>query len=547
MNDSPLRKPSSDAPLWIGFGLVVLVMAVYGQTLRHEFLYYDDGHYITDNPMVRQGLTWAGVRWSLTAVVAHMWHPLTLISHMLDVSLFGMQPGLHHLVNVILHAANAVLMFLVFWRMTGDLWKPAIVAAIWAVHPLRAESVAWASERKDVLSALFFFLALLAYARYAETRRLRDYALVFGSFALGLCAKPMLVTFPFVLLLLDFWPLKRVQVPGATEGRQRFRALLLEKIPLFGLTIAGAVVTIWSQHSSGATRSIEAIPIAVRIANAIHSYGIYLYQTAAPYKLAVMYPHPGSEIAWGITIVILLGLLGFTLLLLRDWQQFPAFLMGWCWFLGMLVPVIGIVQVGGMAHSDRYTYLPQVGLLIGFVYSMGWRLEQRPAWHTRILLVSAALSLFAFTMQGYAQVALWRNQITLFKHTVEVSPGSSLAHFNLGNGYAFSGRPDLAEPHFRESLRINSRELGAKTNLAGALIELGRPQEAVPLLQELIDFDPYEPEYQVQLALALYRQGKYGEALFRATEALRIDPEYQRALHLADQCRKALAPEVGGQ
>lgn len=547
MNDSPLRKPSSDAPLWIGFGLIVLVMAVYGQTLRHDFLYYDDGHYITDNPMVRQGLTWAGVKWSLTAVVAHMWHPVTLISHMLDVSLFGMRPGLHHFVNVLLHAANAVLVFIVLRRMTGALWKPAIVAAIWAVHPLRAESVAWASERKDVLSALFFFLALWAYARYAETRRPRDYALVFTSFALGLCAKPMLVTFPFVLLLLDFWPLNRVQVPGATEGRQQFRALVLEKIPLFALTVAGVVITLWSQHTTGATRSIDAIPISARIANAFQSYGVYLYQLVGSHGLAVMYPHPGAEIAWIPTLLATAVIGAITIAVLFGWQRSPYALTGWFWFLGMLVPVIGVVQVGGMAHSDRYTYLPQIGLLIGFVWLMATDVEQKPVWAKRTMAVAAGLWILSLMLQGYTQVALWRNQITLFKHTVEVSPESSLAHFNLGAGYAFAGRPDLAEPEFREALRINPREIGAKTNLAGTLIELGRPHEAVPLLEELIDFDPYEPEYQVQLALALYRQGKYGEALFRATEALRIDPEYQRALHLADQCRKALVPEVGGQ
>lgn len=546
MNETNVTKKSSDAPLWIGFGLVVLVMAVFGQTLRHEFLFYDDGDYVTNNEMVLRGLTWDGVKWSLTAIEPNMWNPLTLISHMIDVSLFGLKPGLHHLTNVLLHAANVLLLFIALRRLTGALWRPAIVAAIFAVHPLRAESVAWISERKDVLSGLFFFLGLWAYARYAETRKPRDYALVFLSFALGLCAKPMLVTFPFVLLLLDFWPLNRVIVPGTSEGRQRFRALVFEKLPLFALTIAGSAVALWAQQSTGAARTMEEVPILARVANAIQSYTTYLGQTIRPFDLAVMYPHPGADVAWGTTTYSFMVVFAITMSVLSLWQRRPYLLTGWFWFVGMLVPVIGLVQVGGMAHSDRYTYLPQIGLLIGMVWLGDPDFAVKPAGATVRKVLAACLGLFiaGMAIMCYDQVALWRNQITLFKHTVEISPTSGLAHFNLGAGYAFAGRPDLAEPEFREALRLNEQDIGARTNLAGTLIQLGRPQEAVPYIEDLIDFDPYEPEYQVQLGLALYGQGKYGEALFRATEALRINERYQRAEILANQCRKALASQV---
>ncbi len=546
MSETDASKKPSDAPLYIGFGLVVLVMAVFGQTLKHDFIFYDDGDYVTNNPIVQHGLTWEGVKWALTAVEPNMWNPLTWVSHMLDVSLFGLKPGLHHFMNVILHAANVVLLFIALRRMTGALWKPAIVAAIFAVHPLRAESVAWVSERKDVLSGLFFFLGLWAYARYAETRKLRDYALVFLSFALGLCAKPMLVTFPFVLLLLDFWPLNRVQLPGAIKERQRFRALVFAKLPLFALTIAGSVITLWAQQTTGATRSMEAIPITARVANAIQSYATYVGETIRPFDLAVMYPHPGADVAWGTTTYSFLVVFGITMGVLTLWQRRPYMFTGWFWFVGMLVPVIGLVQVGGMAHSDRYTYLPQIGLLIGSV----WLMEPGPtrqAAHPergKILVAIAGLMVVALAMMCYEQTSYWRNQITLFKHTVKVSPTSGLAHFNLGAGYAFARRPDLAEPEFREALRLNNEDLGARTNLAGTLIELGRPDEAVPFLEELADYDPYEPEYQVQLGLALFRQGKYGEALFRATEALRINERYERAQILANQCRRALASQV---
>ncbi len=278
--------------------MAIAVMAVFGQTLGHEFLYYDDPEYITANAMVSQGLTWAGLRWSLTAIVGNTWLPLTLISHQIDVQLFGMKPGLHHLINVLLHAANAVLAFAALRRLTGDLWKSALVAALFALHPLRAESVAWAAERKDVLSAFFFFLGLWAYARYAQTRRARDYALVAGSLALGLCAKPMLVTFPFVLLLLDFWPLRRVAVPGETTQRQSLRRLIVEKTPLFALAAVAAAVALWTQSSTGATGSTEAFPVGARVANAIVAGGVYLEQTVMPVDLAVMYPHPGATLEW---------------------------------------------------------------------------------------------------------------------------------------------------------------------------------------------------------------------------------------------------------
>jgi tetratricopeptide (TPR) repeat protein len=540
----PTPPKSSDAPLWIAGGLAIGVFLVFGQTLRHDFLYYDDGDYITANAMVSRGLTWKGLRWSLTAIVGNLWHPLTLISHMLDVQLFGMRPGLHHFVNVLLHAANAVLAFAVLRRMTGDLWKPAMVAALFAFHPLRAESVAWASERKDVLSALFFFLGLWAYARYAATQRVRDYVLVAGSFALGLSAKPMLVTFPFVLLLLDFWPLQRVIVAGAQEGRRRFRVLVLEKAPLFVLAGLAAGVAVWSQHSTGATGSIEAYPIGARVANAIVAYADYLMQTFRPLDLAVMYPHPGAGIDWRPTAYLFLLLFSITLGVLFAWQRHPYALTGWLWFTGMLVPVSGLVQVGGMAHADRYTYLPHVGLFIAIVWSCGAAVERFPGWR-RIAAFAACTVLLALAAMCYVQVRYWRNTITLFEHTVAVSPNSAQAHFNLGAGYALSGRPDLAEPHFRESLRIHPLGMGAKTNLAAALIELGRPAEAEGLLRELIDLDEYQIEYHVQLALALYRQGKYRDALFRVGEALRIDPTYPRALMLADQCRKAaVEPEL---
>ncbi len=522
--------------------MAIAVMAVFGQTLGHEFLYYDDPEYITANAMVSQGLTWAGLRWSLTAIVGNTWLPLTLISHQIDVQLFGMKPGLHHLINVLLHAANAVLAFAALRRLTGDLWKSALVAALFALHPLRAESVAWAAERKDVLSAFFFFLGLWAYARYAQTRRARDYALVAGSLALGLCAKPMLVTFPFVLLLLDFWPLRRVAVPGETTQRQSLRRLIVEKIPLFALAAVAAASALWTQSSTGATGSTEAFPVGARVANAIVACGVYLEQTVMPVDLAVMYPHPGATLEWAPALFSVALTLALTFIALFTWQRFPFFLTGWFWFLGMLVPVIGLVQVGNTAHADRYTYLPHIGLFIGIVWTLAAIGNRIPGWRRAAPIVSG-LVLAVLSATCYVQVGHWRNTITLFEHTVAISPGSAQARFNLGAGYALSGRPDLAEPQLRESLRLNPQGLGSRTNLASALVELGRPQEAEELFRELVDADPYNIEYNVLLGLSFFEQGEYTPALFWAGEALRIDPAYQRALDLRDKCRdKILEP-----
>jgi len=540
---APKTNPAStsDAPLWISGALAIAVMAVFGQTLRHDFLFYDDPEYITLNAMVSQGLTLEGLSWSLTAIVGNTWLPLTLISHMIDVQLFGMRPGLHHLGNVLLHAANAALAFAALRRLTGNLWKSALVAALFALHPLRAESVAWAAERKDVLSAFFFFLGLWAYARYSETLRMRDYALVAGSLALGLSAKPMLVTFPFVLLLVDFWPLRRVAVPGEHEGRRALRGLILEKLPLFAIVAAASAMTLWSQSRTGATASLDEFSLRVRFANAIASCGIYLMQTVAPVDLAVMYPHPGTAIAWMPVAVSLAVTIALTLVALFAWRQAPFLFSGWFWFLGMLVPVIGLVQVGNTAHADRYTYLPQVGLFIAIVWGLSAIGSRIPGWKG-VAPIASGIVVLALAATCYVQVSHWRNQVSLFEQTVAVSPDSFQARFNLGAGYAMSGRPDLAEPQLRESLRLNPQGLGTKSNLAAALIELGRPEEAAELFEELIDAEPYQIEYHVQLALALYKQAKYGDALFRAGEALRIDPAYSRALELAEQCRKALPP-----
>jgi len=534
---------SSDAPLWIGGGIVLLVLFSFGQVLRHEFLFYDDGYYLTHNEVISRGLTWDGFLWVWTAVVANMWSPLTLLSHMVDVSLFGMRPGLHHFENAVLHAVNAVLLFYLLRRLTWATWRAGIVAAIWAVHPLRAESVAWAAERKDVLSALFWLLTMLAYVRWVERRSAGRYAIVVAMFVLGLLSKPMLVTLPFALVLLDFWPLGRVRMEGEVAGGLRLRSLLLEKWPLFGLSIAAIGMTVWSQGSTGAMGSMEQYPLWARLANAALAYGMYVWTMIVPVNLAVMYPHLGPGVDVERAIAVAAGLAAFSALALFAWKRFPYLLFGWFWFLGTLVPVIGLVQVGSTSRADRYTYLPQIGLLVAIVWTIAALVEHRAALR-KLALAVAAIALVTLTGLCYRQVSFWRNPVTLFEHTVIVSPYSANAHFNLGVGYVNVSRPELAAPVFARAHELNPNGLGIMQNWAATLIETGKPDDAIEVMRELMDLDDSKPEYYFQLAMAYYKKGDYPEAMFQAGEALRIDEAYAPAQNLIQQCMAAIPPEV---
>jgi hypothetical protein len=542
------RTPSesSRAPFWISGALLLAAFVIFGQTARHDFINFDDGTYIFNNPMVRRGLTLEGLRWSLTAVVASsLWHPLTLISHMVDVQLFGLRPGPHHLVNVFFHGLNAVVAFHALRLLSGATWRSAAVAALFAVHPLRVESVAWASERKDVLSALFFLLALCVYSRYVRTRKPRDYALLVGCFLLGIASKPMVITLPFVLLLLDYWPLGRHVSARAwsptsfdeSEGRlQPWRALVLEKTPLFIVAAGAAVSTAWSHGGSGA---LGALPVGARVANALVAYAVYVKQTFAPIRLAAMYPHPGAHVEWGMVTVALAVVGGITSAAWLLRPKHPYALIGWLWFTGMLVPVIGLVQIGWMAHADRYTYLPQIGLLIAVVWTVSEsaRRSGLPGW---LMPSTAVIALGVLSSLAFLQVGYWRNSITLFEHTVRISPDSTQARVNLGASYADIGRLDLAVLQLRRAYEINPHNRRVKSNLGKILIELKHPAEAAELFQELVDAYPLKPDYQVMLAVALCDQGKFSEAVSRAQDALRIDPNEERAKSLIERCRKTL-------
>src|SRR6266581_139950 len=421
---------------WLTIGVCIalasLTWAVFGQTLRHDFVNYDDPRYVYQNTRITSGLSIAGIGWAFAHIHSENWHPLTTISHMLDCQLYGLKAGWHHFSNVLLHAIASILLFFALQRMTGAFWRSAFVAAVFAIHPLRIESVAWIAERKDVLSGVFFMLTLLAYLYYERLPRTGRYLLVVFVFACGLMSKPMLVTLPFVLLLLDYWPLDRIK--GQVSKR------VLEKIPLIALSAISSVATLVAQK--GAVGYTEELPVLERINNALVSYVLYIWQMLWPVNLAVFYPHPENRLPlWQISLSLLL-LLCITAVAIALRKQRPYLITGWLWYLGALVPVIGLVQVGWQGRADRYTYLPQIGLYIAVTWALT---DLTTSWrHQRTILgVAALLTIGLLSWGACVQTWYWRDSETLFKHTLAVTTKNDVAENNLG--IVFLQKGQLAE------------------------------------------------------------------------------------------------------
>jgi hypothetical protein len=504
MAKAPRGKIGDRQPRWltpaICIALAALIWIVFGQTRHHGFVNYDDGIYVHENPIVTSGLTRAGAVWAFTHSHAGNWHPLTTMSHMLDCQIFGLKPGPHHLVNVLLHAIGSVLLFLVLRQMTAgpgatdDIWRCAFVAALFAIHPLRVESVAWIAERKDVLSGVFFFLTLGAYAQYARKPSFLRYVTMSILYTLGLMSKPMLVTTPLVLLLLDYWPLKRL------AGMRDFRPRLVEKIPLLLLSIASAAITLVAQRSSVATR--EHLPIMLRLGNAFVSYLTYIGQMLWPARLAVFYPYPRTalplgQIVFAITVVIAISVLA---ILLR--KRFPYVLTGWFWYLAMLVPVIGVVQVGLQGHADRYTYLPQIGLSL----LLTWLIVDLvgAVRHRGIILATAAtVVLLCLTMRATQQVSHWRDSETLWTRTLSATADNDVAHANLSDLYLREGRLDDAISHSQQALALRPGNADAHNNLALALRRKGDVNGAVAHWKKALELNPHQLNAEFHLAWIL--------------------------------------------
>ena len=500
--------------------LAVLTWIVFGQTLRHDFVNYDDPRYVYQNTRITNGLDLAGIAWAFTHIHAENWHPVTTISHMLDCQLYGLKAGGHHFTNVLLHTVAVVLLFLVLQQMTGAIWRSAFVAALFAIHPLHVESVAWVAERKDVLSGVFFMLTLLAYVRYARAPSIWRYVTVALMFALGLMSKPMLVTLPFVLLLLDYWPLKRIRAEESHAGRQLLR-LFAEKVPLMALSAVSSTATYLAQR--GALGWTEQLPILARINNAFVTYVIYVRQMFWPAKLAVFYPHPENRLPqWEIGLAVaLLACITTTALVLR--KVAPYLITGWFWYLGMLVPVIGLVQVGWQGHADRYTYLPQVGLYIAGTWAIA---DLTASFRRRILLGAAALLIIgALSWTAWIQTSYWRDSEMLFTHALAVTGKNDVAENNLGIVFLQRGELDKAIAKLQAAIDLRPENGPAHNNLAKAFLQKGQLAEAMIHYRKFLEIEPQNVEARNILGTALIQQGHVREAVEQWQDALAIEPE----------------------
>jgi tetratricopeptide (TPR) repeat protein len=510
---------------WLTVGICVflagLTWFVFGQTLGHDFVNYDDPRYVYQNTRITSGLNVSGIVWAFTHIHSENWHPLTTITHMLDCQLYGLNAGWHHLTNVLLHAAAAILLFFALERMTGALWQSVFVAAVFTVHPSHVESVAWIAERKDVLSAVLFMLTLLAYVRYTRAPSIGRYLIVALMFALGLMSKPMLVTVPFVLLLLDYWPLGRVRRRKSDRGR-RLLKLVAEKIPLLALSAGSSVATFIAQQA--AVGWTEQLPITVRINNAIVTYVVYLGQMVWPAKLAPFYPHPEHRLpSWEIALSLAV-VIGTTVMAVILRKTAPYLITGWLWYVGMLVPVIGLVQVGWQGHADRYTYLPQIGLYIAGTWAVtdltaSWRRQ-------RIALAAAAVILIgALAWRARIETSYWRDSETLFTHALSVTKDNDVALNNLGIVFLQRGQLDEAISRLQAAIDLRPENGPAQNNLAKALLQKGRIAEAMVHYRKFLEIEPTNVEARNILGTALIQQGRVKEAIGQWQEALAIEPE----------------------
>jgi tetratricopeptide (TPR) repeat protein len=527
--------------LLIGLFLILATLTVFWQVGSHEFVNFDDNVYVTENLYVQSGLTLRGLIWAFKTMHAGHWHPLTWLSHMLDCQLYGLNAGGHHLTNLVFHIASTLLLFLVLRQMTGALYRSCFVAALFALHPLRVESVAWVTERKDVLSVFFWMLTMWAYIRYVEQPKLQRYLLALLSFTLGLMSKPTVVTLPFVLLLLDYWPLGRFQLTPSSMNpkspisksinpsarRMRILYLVREKIPFFGLCAASIVLTIFAAGRGEAIGTWEDYRLDMRVANALVSYVSYIGKMIWPSHLSIFYPYQEMLPLWKVVGSGLL-LIGVSVLVIRFVRKLPYLAVGWFWYLGTLVPVIGLVQVGMQAMADRFTYVPLIGLFITITWSVT---DILAGWHYRriVLSITAGLLLLIFMILAKVQVRHWQNSITLFQHSLNVTADNHLSHTNLGVALALQGKTQEAIDHFRQALRIKPDFLGAHYSLGAALEREGRDQEAMEQYVGVLRIKPDRPEAHHSLGDLFFRQGKTQEAIQHLKEALRIKPDYPNA------------------
>jgi protein O-mannosyl-transferase len=512
--------------------LTITTLAVYVQIRHYDFVDIDDSIYVYNNRYIQKGLTLENIIWALTTNHAGNWHPLTWMSHMLDCQLFGMKPGWHHLSNLVFHIVNTLLLFLIFNKMTGCLWQSFFIAALFSLHPLHVESVAWVAERKDVLSTFFWMLTMWSYNRYVELPSLNRYFLIIFLFTLGLMNKPMLVTLPFVLLLLDFWPLDRFMLRHSksdSSSHQKLSALyvVFEKVVLFILVALSSAVTIYAQKLGGAVTSLNIIPLKVRIFNALLSYVTYIEKTIFPNKLAVLYPYPTTILMWKVAAAFVL-IVSISYFAIKSMKQRPYFFMGWLWYLGTLIPVIGLVQVGRQSFADRYTYVPLIGLFIIIAWGFSdffERYRHKKIWAS-ILTVILFFNLIPMT---YKQIGYWKDYLTLCEHTLEVTSDNFIMHTYIGNILYSQGREEDAINHYLQALEIQPDFIDARINLGNALIDLGRTEEAINHYLQVLKIKPDFAEIHINLGNALEKLDRIQEATNHYLQAIKIYPNSAEA------------------
>lgn len=471
----------------LGLLLVLATLALYNSVVHHPFVNFDDDRYVTDNAHVMAGLHWSTVRWAFTSFDEANWHPLTWLSHALDCQLFGLNPAGHHYTNVLLHAANTLLLFWVLWRATGATGPSLMVAALFAVHPVNVESVAWVAERKNLLSMLFFLLALWAYQRYVQKPGVGRYAAVAGAFACGLMAKPMVITLPFVLLLWDFWPLRRIadgNAPATNIPRFSFLWLAVEKVPLLLLSAVSAVVTVKAQKAGDAIGSIVQYPLSARLENAIVAYARYVGKAIWPTRLTPIYPHPGTSLKMWEPMAAAVLLFAITALTVAA-KRHRYLLVGWLWFLGTLVPMIGLVQVGTQAMADRYAYLPFIGLFIMLAWLVA---EWSEEWYIpgSWLAAAGAVCVLALALVAHRQIGYWADNLALWSHAVQAEPGSFIAEDNLGGALLEAGRYNEAMQHFHAAVAIDGTDPMSRLNIAADEQRHGQLQQAIEQFNRLV-------------------------------------------------------------
>jgi Flp pilus assembly protein TadD len=559
--------------LLIGLLLAVVTLTLYWPVQSFDFVNFDDDIYVTDNRQVRGGLSTDGLQWAFTTFHAGNWHPLTWISHMADVEAYGLDAGGHHRTNALIHAAAALLLFFVLSAMTNSPWASALASCLFAIHPLHVESVAWVAERKDVLSGFFWILTMGAYYRYVNHPTIERYLWVLLSFGLGLLSKPMIVTLPFVLLLLDYWPLKRFAgartafdpwvYAGGTAGRAGLQCLVVEKVPLLFLAAASCIVTFIAQRGVGALWSLEKMPFEHRLANALVAYMEYIRKMLWPVDLSVLYPHAGMPTAWQTTLAVLL-IASLSYVAVRKAREMPFLLVGWLWYLGTLVPVIGIIQVGSQSMADRYTYLPLVGLFIVVAWGAKSLVEKRPFLH-HVVNAFFLVALAGLLMPARVQVETWRNSVTLFEQALRTTEVNPLAHHNIGAYYLERNECQKAVPYFlmaleakkdypyalsnlavctsrgnnperalhlfEKAIRIDPRFTKARIDRGNYLMQLGRLEEAGKDFSEILIMKPDHEGAHTNLGLIFVQQGKLGDAEAHLLEALRVNPRNAEALN----------------